>query len=160
MILNSCDYPVYVWSAGDSSCTGEAASAKLIDPNESHIEPFRICHDSGISLKVSKTDSAAHPMQFEYSVWPNHVMVSYDISYLDCMVNSNGEKDLSNCAGHDGGIQASGGGDCPDYHCLAGEWCDVQAYVVAEFGYLPGAPVGGCTVDKGVAFELCASRRG
>lgn len=107
-------------------------------------------------MKVSKEKSAASPMQFEYSVWPNEVMVSYDISYLDCMNNKNGEKDLSGCAGHDGGIQAVGGGDCPDYRCPAGKWCDKHAYVVAEFGYLPNAPVGGCTVDKGIAFELCA----
>jgi hypothetical protein len=35
-------------------------------------------------------------------------------------------------------------------------WCDKQAYVVAEFDYKPGAPVGAVKVDKGIAFELCA----
>jgi len=133
----------------------------LIAPNSTYTEGLRICKDGGISLKVSKTESAQKPIQFEYSVWAtDNKTVSYDISYLDCMNNKNGEKDLSNCAGHEGGIQAVAGmpGDatCPDYQCAAGEWCDVQAYVVAEFDYKPGAPVGSCDVDKGIAFELCA----
>lgn len=103
-------------------------------------------------------------MQFEYSVWPtDNSLVSYDISYLDCMKNKEGEKDLSACVGHEGGIQAAGGASdderCPDYYCKANEWCDQQAYVVAEFDYKPGAPVGACAVDKGIAFEVCAGNR-
>jgi hypothetical protein len=156
ILKNSCEYPVYLWSAGHESCEGPAAEGKLLAANSTHIEKLRECAQGGISLKVSKNNSAAQPMQFEYTVWPDHQMVSYDISYLNCMRNTDGEKDLSDCAGHDGGIQAVGGSDCPDYHCLAGQWCDKNAYVVAEFGYLPGAPVGGCTKEKGIAFELCA----
>jgi hypothetical protein len=34
------------------------------------------------------------PMQFEYAVWDDKRTVSYDISYLDCMKNENGEQDL------------------------------------------------------------------
>lgn len=159
LIKNSCDYVVYVWSAGHPTCQGPGANCTVIAPNSTYTETLRRCQDGGVSLKVSKDTSAVKPMQFEYSVWKDDVMVSYDISYLDCMINENGEKDLSGCAGHDGGIQAVGGGDCPDYHCLAGKWCDKQAYVVAEFDYQPNAPVGGCTVEKGIAFELCAGKR-
>lgn len=75
------------------------------------------------------------------------------------MKNSNGEQDLSECAGHDGGIQAVGGGNCNSYHCIANEWCDTMAYVVEEYGYKPGAPVGACPPDQGIAFELCAGLR-
>lgn len=100
-------------------------------------------------------------MQFEYSIWPtNNKLVSYDISYLDCKDNKNGQKDLSQCAGHEGGIQAAAGArndaGCPNFHCAPGEWCDIQAYVVAEFDYKPGAPVGACAVEEGITFELCA----
>jgi hypothetical protein len=108
-----------------------------------------------VSLKVSKTESVDKPMQFEYSVWEDGSMVSYDISYLDCMEG----QDLRGCAGQDGGIQAVGGGDCKKFACAPGQYCDQQAYVVAEFGYLPGAPVGGCEAAKGIAFELCAGER-
>jgi hypothetical protein len=159
MVKNSCVYPVYIWSDGHPSCEGPAAKCKLIEANGTHIERLRTCAEGGISLKVSKDQSAVAPMQFEYTVWPDHVMVSYDISYLNCMKNSNNEKDLSGCAGHDGGIQAVGGGDCEDFACAAGQWCNQKAYVIPEFGYLPDAPVGGCTVDKGIAFELCAGTR-
>jgi hypothetical protein len=159
MIQNSCNYPVYIWSGGDPSCEGPAAEAKLVEANGTHVETMRTCPQGGVSLKVSKTKSAAKPMQFEYAIWADHKTVSYDISYLDCMNNDHGEKDLSDCAGHDGGIQAVGGGDCKKFQCPAGKWCEVSAYVVPEFGYQPNAPVGGCTVDKGIAFELCAEAR-
>jgi hypothetical protein len=159
MVKNSCGYDVYIWSDGQETCEGPAAKGKLLEANGTYVEKLRECAEGGISLKISKNNSAAHPMQFEYTVWPDHKTVSYDISYLDCMSKKDGEKDLGECAGHEGGIQAVGGSDCPDYHCLAGQWCDKNAYVVAEFGYLPGAPVGGCTVDKGIAFELCAATR-
>ncbi|CBX96721.1 hypothetical protein IAQ61_005418 [Plenodomus lingam] len=156
-VKNSCDYPVYIWSVGHKSC-GEGNECQLIAPNSTYTEGMRTCTDGGISLKVSKTKSAEKPMQFEYSVWAiRTTTVSYDISYLDCMVGQKGAKDLSGCAGHDGGIQVvAGDASCPDYHCAANEWCDVQAYVVAEFDYKPGAPVGACAVEKGLAFELCA----
>jgi hypothetical protein len=160
MIKNSCGYPVYVWSDGDPSCEGPAAKGKLVEANGTHIEFIRKCSTGGISLKVSKNNSAAKPMQFEYAVWESDKhRVSYDISYLNCMKNENGEKDLSECAGHDGGIQAAGGSDCDTHYCLANKWCDVQAYVVAEFGYQDGAPVPSCEKEKGIAFELCASNR-
>jgi hypothetical protein len=156
MVKNSCDYPVYIWSDGNPSCEGPVAKGKLIEANGTHIEILRKCPSGGVSLKVSKTESAAKPVQFEYSLWLEQSVIFYDISYLDCMSNEDGEKDLRECAGHDGGIQAVGGGDCKGFHCPANEWCDVNAYVVAEFGYQDGAPVGGCSVEKGIAFELCA----
>jgi hypothetical protein len=157
MVLNSCDYPVYVTSEGHSGCDGLGAKCKAIAPNSTHIETMRTCTTGGISLKLSKTEDLSKPMQFEYTVWPNdHTQVSYDISYLNCM---NGKKDLSDCVGHEGGIQAVGGGDGSDFYCLAGQPCDQQAYTVAEFGYLPGAPVGACKVSQGIAFELCAGDR-
>lgn len=158
-VKNSCDYPVYINSEGNISC-GPGTKGELIAPNSTYTEKMRDCQDGGISLKLSKTQDMRNPMQFEYSVWPDKKTVSYDISYLDCMKNSKGEKDLSGCVGHEGGIQA-GAGDksCPVYHCIANEWCDQQAYVVAEFDYKPGAPVGACAVDKGIAFELCAGNR-
>jgi hypothetical protein len=152
MLKNSCAYPVYISSTGHSSCEGNSTTASLLSPDDMHIETLRKCAEGGISLKVSKTEDAELPMQFEYTVWQDGSMVSYDISYLNCMKG----KDLSGCAGHDGGIQAVGGGDCKRFSCAAGLYCDQQAYVVAEFGYLPGAPVGGCEVEKGVAFEICA----
>lgn len=158
-VKNSCEYPVYLWSEGHQSC-GAGAECQQIAANSTYTEEMRTCAEGGIALKVSKTKVMHEPMQFEYSVWPNKKTVSYDISYLNCMKNKNGEKDLGGCAGHERGIQAVGGGlddaGCPDYHCKAGEWCDQQAYVVAEFDYKPGAPVGACAVDKGIAFELCA----
>ncbi|KAH7371049.1 hypothetical protein BKA66DRAFT_424863, partial [Pyrenochaeta sp. MPI-SDFR-AT-0127] len=162
-VRNSCNYPVYVKSDGHSTCE-PGIECQLVEPNSTYTEKLRNCKDGGISLKVSKTKDMTKPMQFEYSVWPtDKTIVSYDISYLDCMKNDQGEKDLSACAGHEGGIQAAGGaGDdasCPDYYCEANEWCDQQAYVVAEFDYKPGAPVGACSVDKGIAFELCAGSR-
>jgi hypothetical protein len=157
-LKNSCGYDVYVSSVGDNGC-GPNTNCKLVPANTTYTESIRVCYKSGISLKVAKTDAMIQPMQFEYTVWDDKKTVSYDISYLDCMNNKNGEKDLSACAGHDGGIQAVAGADCPAYHCLAGEWCSVHAYVVPEFGYQDGAPVGACTVEKGVAFELCAGNR-
>jgi hypothetical protein len=159
VILNSCDYHVFVWSSDNLSCDGLGAVCKRLEPNGTHVEPLRKCSDGGVALKISKHKTAAKPMQFEYSVWSDHKTVSYDISYLDCMKNGNNQKDVNECAGAEGGIQAVGGGDCNDYHCPAGQWCAKEAYVVAEFGYQPGAPVGACTVDKGIAFELCASLR-
>lgn len=159
-VVNSCDYPVFIWSAGNKSCDGADTQRYRIESNSTYTEDLRSCKEGGISLKLSKTESAAEPMQFEYTVWPNDKnTVSYDISYLDCMKNKKAEKDTSGCAGHDGGIQAVGGGDCKKYYCLAGEWCDQMAYVVEEFGYLPNAPVGACKVDQGIAFELCAENR-
>jgi hypothetical protein len=159
IIVNSCAYHVYVLSVGHRSCSS-GANCKLLPANGTYSEPIRACDDGGISLKVTKADDGAKPMQFEYAVWKDEkTRFSYDISYLDCMKNTNGEKDLSDCVGHDGGIQATSGPDCPTYQCVANEWCPVQAYVVAEFDYKPGAPVGSCGVEKGVAFELCAENR-
>lgn len=158
-VKNSCEYPVYVKSEGHHSC-GPGVECELIAPNSTYTEKMRNCENGGISLKVSKTQDMRNPMQFEYSVWPNKETVSYDISYLNCMKNTKGEKDLSACVGHEGGIQAGAGDDsCPDYVCKANEWCDQQAYVVAEFDYKPGAPVGACAIEKGIAFELCAGNR-
>ena len=161
-ILNSCDYPVYVLSAGNPSC-GSTGECQLLAAKFTYTEKLRICKEGGISLKVAKAKDMLKPMQFEYTVSASQGTVAYDISYLDCMNNANGQKDLSDCAGQEGGIQAAGGisndPSCPDYHCPAGEWCDKQAYVVAEFDYKPGAPVGVCAVDKGIAFELCAGDR-
>jgi hypothetical protein len=158
IIVNSCNYDVYVWSIGDTSCSS-GANGQLLSANSTYREPIHKCNDGGIALKTAKAKAMDKPMQFEYAVWDDKRTISYDISYLDCMKNDNGEQDLSACAGHDGGIQAAGGGDCPTYQCVANEWCPQKAYVVAEFGYQPGAPVGGCTVEKGVAFELCAQNR-
>lgn len=156
-VKNSCDYDVYIWSVGHESC-GAGTEGRLISPKSTYTEGLRVCSDGGVSLKVSKSKNAEKPMQFEYSVWTTDKnTVSYDISYLDCMRRGDGMKDLGDCAGHDGGIQVvAGDASCPHYHCAANEWCDVQAYVVAEFDYKPGAPVGACAVDKGIAFELCA----
>jgi hypothetical protein len=155
-VKNSCSYPVYIWSVGNPTCEGTIADAKLLSPNSTHIETFRKCKEGGVALKVSKDKSASKPMQFEYSLWTDHGLVSYDISYLNCMKNGNGEKDLSECAGHDGGIQAVGGGDCKAYQCIANKWCASDSYVVEEFGYQDGAPVGACALEKGIAFEICA----
>jgi hypothetical protein len=158
-VLNSCECPVFLWSVGHN-CDGPEAVAKLIEAGGTYSEPIRKCESGGVALKISKTTDASKPMQFEYAVWATDPsMVSYDISYLDCLKNGSGEKDLSGCAGHEGGTQAVGGGDGKNFRCGAGEWCDVQAYVVAEFANLPGAPVGGCKVHHGVAFELCAGNR-
>jgi hypothetical protein len=156
MIRNSCPYPVYIWSESHPSRPSPAAKGALLPAMGLHTETMRACPEGGVSLKISKDNTLTAPMQFEYTVWTDHVTVSYDISYLNCMKNGNGEKDLSGCAGHDGGIQAVGGGSCKHFACPANQWCDHNAYVVAEYGYLPNAPVGGCTVDKGIAFELCA----
>jgi hypothetical protein len=158
MVVNSCSYPVYIWSVRHPACAGEVTDGKLIDPNGTHTEVMHACDKGGVALKISKTKDMGKPVQFEYSVWPtDQSLVSYDISFLNCM--NKGLKDLADCAGSEGGIKAVGGGDCPDYHCLPGQWCDEQAYVAEEFDYKPNAPVGGCKVDKGIAFELCAGPR-
>jgi hypothetical protein len=157
MVKNSCNYPVYISSVGNPSCEDPAAESKLIEPNGSHVEVLRKCDEAGgVALKVSKDKSISRPMQFEYSIWKDAGLVSYDISYLDCMNLDKDKKDLSECVGHEGGIQAVGGGDCIDFHCAPNEYCESQAYVVAEFGGLDGAPVGACPLEKGIAFELCA----
>ncbi|KAF1834729.1 hypothetical protein BDW02DRAFT_325716 [Decorospora gaudefroyi] len=158
LVKNSCDYDVYITSSGDDSC-GPGVDCQLVPANTTYTEKIRICDRSGISLKVAMTEAMTDVMQFEYTVWDDQKTVSYDISYLDCMKNGNGEQDLSACAGHDGGIQAAAGADCPTYQCVANEWCAQQAYVVAEFDYKPGAPVGACGIEKGIAFELCAGNR-
>jgi hypothetical protein len=84
--------------------------------------------------------------------------MSYDISYLDCQVKTDDVFDFSACVGHEKGIQAAAP-DGPVYECVANEPCAQNAYIVPEFGYLPGAPVGSSTIDKGIAFEICAENR-
>ena len=161
-VLNSCPYPVYIKSDGHISCEG-SQEVQLVAPQSVYTEDLRTCKDGGISLKISKTPDMQAPMQFEYSVWPDNKMVSYDMSFLSCLKNDHDEKDLRACAGQEHGMQTVGGTQadehCATYFCRPGEWCDKQAYVVKEFDYRPGAPVGACTVDKGVAWELCAGNR-
>ncbi len=160
-VVNSCDYAVYVESVGQDSCD-KGGQRQLVGPRSNYTEEIRYCTSGGISLKVSKSDTMQNPMQFEYTVWNNKNKVSYDTSFLDCLKNDHGQKDLSACPGAEKGIQAVAGAGhtiCPNFFCLGGEWCDQQAYVVAEFDYKPGAPVGACPVDQGLAFELCAGNR-
>jgi hypothetical protein len=57
-------------------------------------EPILQCKDGGIVLKIAKAKDMVKPMQFKYAVWDDKRTVSYDISYLDCMKNENGEQDL------------------------------------------------------------------
>ncbi|KAH7067505.1 hypothetical protein BKA63DRAFT_424283 [Paraphoma chrysanthemicola] len=155
-LLNSCHYSVYLWSVGHN-CDGTDAVGQLIAPHGTYMEPIRRCEIGGIALKISRTMDASRPMQFEYTVWASDPsMLSYDISYLDCLRNDHGQKDISACAGAELGVQAVGGGDAKSFKCGGGEWCSVQAYVGPEFDYQAGAPVGGCKVHHGVAFELCA----
>ena len=158
IIVNSCMHDIYVSSIGDKSC-GPGATCQLVPSNATYREAIRVCDKSGISLKVSKTEDMTNPMQFEYTVWDDKRTVSYDISYLDCMSKKDDQKNMTGCVGYDTGIQATSGADCPTYKCVGNVVCAKQAYVVAEFGYQPGAPVGACTADKGVAFELCAENR-
>lgn len=159
-VINSCVYDIYVSSVGDKSCRpGPGSTCQLIASNTTYREAIRVCDKSGISLKVSKTKDMTKPMQFEYTVWEDKKTVSYDISYLDCMTEKDGQKDMTGCVGYETGIQAASGTDCPAYKCVGNVVCTKEAYVVAEFGYQPGAPVGACTVNQGVAFELCAENR-
>lgn len=156
IILATCAW-ILVPAEGHTTCDGTQTKAQLIEPQGTYTEKLRVCSDGGISLKISKTQNAARPMQFEYAIWKDGKTVSYDISYLDCMNNDKGQQDLNDCPGHDRGIQAAGGAhDSPVYQCPPGLWCDKQSYVVAEFGYQPGAPVGAVPAEKGMAFELCA----
>jgi hypothetical protein len=76
LVKNSCQYDIYISSVGDSSC-GPGADCKLVSAGSTHKENMRICTRGGISLKVSKTDQMASPMQFEYTVWENQQVVSY-----------------------------------------------------------------------------------
>ncbi|KAI4683773.1 uncharacterized protein J4E84_006611 [Alternaria hordeiaustralica] len=158
IIVNSCDYDVYVSSIGDDKqCDNSPGSdCVTVSANSTYSEPIRTCNGSGISLKVAKSTSMDNPMQFEYTVWDDKIQVSYDISYLDCMTKDG--TNFDNCAGHEKGIQAAAK-DGPSFECAANEPCAAEAYVVPEFGYLPDAPVGRATVDKGVAFEICAGNR-
>ncbi|KAH7083732.1 hypothetical protein FB567DRAFT_447301 [Paraphoma chrysanthemicola] len=158
-LLNSCDYPVYLWSVGHN-CDGTEAVGQLIAPHDTYKESIRRCEIGGIALKISRIMDALMPMQFEYTVWASDSsMLSYDIAYLDCLKNDHGQKDISPCAGAELGVQAVGDGDAKSFRCGAGEWCSVQAYVVPAFDYQAGAPVGGCKVHHDVAFELCAGNR-
>jgi hypothetical protein len=160
IIVNSCDYDVYVSSIGDETCdNGPGSDCELLVAGTTYAEPIRTCSMSGISLKVSRTKKMDRPMQFEYTVWEDKTMVSYDISYLDCMekVDST-DTNFDACAGHEKGIQAAAK-DGQVFECAANEPCAQHAYIEPEFGYLPGAPVGGTTIDKGVAFEICAENR-
>ncbi|PZD28837.1 hypothetical protein A1F97_10482 [Pyrenophora tritici-repentis] len=158
IIVNSCVHDIYVSSIGDRSC-GPSTNCQLVPSNTTYREAIRVCDKSGISLKVSKTEDMTKPMQFEYTVWDDKKTVSYDISYLDCMVEKDGQKDMTGCVGYETGIQAKSGDDCPTYKCVGNVVCAKDAYVVAEFGYQAGAPVGACNVNSGVAFELCAENR-
>lgn len=158
IIVNSCNYDVYVSSIGDQSC-GPGNMGYRVPANSTYVEPIRKCYKSGIALKVYKTQELKKPMQFEYTVWDDKKTASYDISYLDCMVERGGLKDFTQCVGHERGIQAAAGKNCPAFYCLAEIECGLHAYTVPEFGYMPGAPVGACDVEKGVAFELCAENR-
>ncbi|KAG9191141.1 hypothetical protein G6011_09229 [Alternaria panax] len=158
IIVNSCDYDVYVSSIGNVETCGPGNICKLVPANSTYSEPVRSCGNSGISLKVSRTESMAQPMQFEYTVWPDATTISYDISYLDCQVKTDGTFDFSACVGHEKGIQAAAPGG-PVFECAAKEPCAQMAYIEPEFGYLPGAPVGSSTIAKGVAFEICAENR-
>jgi hypothetical protein len=160
IIVNSCEYDVYVSSIGDESCdNGPGSVCVVITANTTYTEAIRTCYKSGISLKVAKTKSMAKPMQFEYTVWDDQIQVSYDISYLDCMKKTDqAETDFNDCVGHEKGIQAAAK-DGPVFECAANEPCAQHAYIEPEFGYLPGAPVGASTIDKGVAFEICAENR-
>ncbi|KAE8853186.1 hypothetical protein PTNB73_02495 [Pyrenophora teres f. teres] len=158
IVVNSCLHDIYVSSIGDKSC-GPGTNCQLVPSNTTYREAIRVCDKSGISLKVSKTEDMTKPMQFEYTVWDDKKTVSYDISYLDCMAEKDGQKDMTGCVGYETGIQAKSGADCPTYKCVGNVVCAKQAYVVAEFDYQPGAPVGACNVNSGVAFELCAESR-
>jgi hypothetical protein len=158
MVHNSCQYPVYISVVGNPTCEGPSVAGKLIEANGTYIETARKCTEGGVSFKLSKDKTTTNPMQFEYSIWTERQILFYDISYLDCMGKEVGSKNLSGCVGHERGIQAVGGGDCRAFQCGPGEYCASQGYVVAEFGNLDGAPVGGCALDMGVAFEICAGK--
>lgn len=80
IVKNSCTYPVYIWSAGHASCDGVQVQGQLIEPKGTYTETLRRCKDGGMSLKISKTQSAARPLQFEYAIWQDgSENVSYDI---------------------------------------------------------------------------------
>ncbi|CAG5181302.1 uncharacterized protein ALTATR162_LOCUS9694 [Alternaria atra] len=108
IIVNSCDYDVYVSSIGDVKTCGPGNICKLVPANSTYSEPIRTCYKSGISLKVSKTEAMTQVMQFEYTVWDDKTTMSYDISYLDCQVKTDATTfDFSACVGHEKGIQAA-----------------------------------------------------
>jgi hypothetical protein len=99
-------------------------------------------------------------MQFEYTVGADKKSVSYDISYLDCMVKNGTEvKHFAGCVGQEKGTQAAGGNNCKGFHCVPGVECAQLAYTEPEFEGKKDAPVGTCGVDDGVVFEICAGNR-
>ncbi|EUC49904.1 hypothetical protein COCMIDRAFT_83426 [Bipolaris oryzae ATCC 44560] len=160
-IVNSCEYDVWVSSVGGHESCGPGNTDYLVRSKSIYTEAIRVCNNAGVSLKVAKTVAGlAKPMQFEYTVGADKKSVSYDISYLDCMVKNGTEvKDFSGCVGQEKGIQAAGGKNCKEYHCVPGVECAQLAYTEPEFGGKENAPVGTCGVDGGVAFEICAENR-
>jgi hypothetical protein len=95
-------------------------------------------------------------MQFEYTAMAKpDGKLWYDLSLIDCINTKEG------CPGHEGGFRAVGGdgSTCKSFTCRKSEPCNTQAYIIPENGYQPNAPVGVCSVEAGVVFELCAMNR-
>ncbi|XP_014553143.1 hypothetical protein COCVIDRAFT_40783 [Bipolaris victoriae FI3] len=160
-IINSCDYDVWVSSIGGHESCGPGNTNYLVRAKTTYTEAIRVCTNAGVSLKVSKTVAGlVKPMQFEYTVGADKKSVSYDISYLDCMVKNGTEfKDFAGCVGQEKGIQAAGGIKCKGFHCVPGVECAQLAYTEPGFGGKNNAPVGTCGVEGGVVFEICAENR-
>ncbi|KAF2279960.1 uncharacterized protein EI97DRAFT_106074 [Westerdykella ornata] len=102
----------------------------------------------GVSIKASAVGGGP-VTQFEYTAAPDG-NVYYDLSLIDCVDAPEG------CVGHEQGLKAVAGPQCRVFHLDPGSGDEQQAYFVAENGYKPNAPVGGCPAGGGVAFELCA----
>ncbi|KAF2466122.1 uncharacterized protein BDR25DRAFT_190795, partial [Lindgomyces ingoldianus] len=142
-ILNSCSYPLYIWSQDSAS---SAPSSTPLLPNTIYREPLRApCLHCGVSLKISKNPLHADQItQFEYSLSDDAVW--YDISLIDCVEGD----DASHCPGHEAGLQVVAGTNdygCGKMECKPGETCKESVYYVP----VPGQkqPVGRCNRGAG-----------
>lgn len=78
-VYNHCSYPVYLWAVD----TSRAPSAPTtVAAGGSWSEDYHSPPSGGVSVKMSKTTSAALITQFEYTLSPG--MIWYDGSNIDC----------------------------------------------------------------------------
>jgi hypothetical protein len=161
VILNSCDYDLYLNSVG---CHIEIKNV-LIAAGETYTEAIRDCTDAGVAMKVTSKNHTK-PVMIEYGADKEKKRLFYDLSFLDCMIKDT--TDLSGCAGWTEGHQCSGGNGSTVFACQPNEYCDQTSYTVPEYGQTEAnsaerikvpVPVASWNLSGGVVWEICAANR-